>query len=183
MIIFRPYMIDLCFKTVEGQRAFFPNGKLSRGRIVNSDQEAALRKFLSRWFGVTEVVIIATIVLQSFVGIERGIVFDAAALALLVAGYYLIMARLLKDCPVSDIRITAHEIRLKQAHAMSIGRLYRLLVTSIVLTALSALGLRISLKAPGWNTVLSGVGILLFGAGTILFIYLLRLRRRPEAQP
>ena len=177
MIIFRKHTIDLCFKTVDGQRAFFPHGKLSRGRVVNPDQEATLRRFLTRWFAVAEIMFIAMIVLQGFIGIQRTIFFAVGALALLLASYYWALPKLLKDSAVSDFRVTGSEIRLQQAQATSAGRIYYLLIVSVIFTAVSAISFKDSLRTPGWETVATGLGTLLFGAGVVFSLNMIRLRR------
>ena len=124
MILFRKNTIDLCFKTVDGQRAFFAHGKFSRGRIVDTGQEAALRRFLARWFIAAEIIFIAMIVLQNFIGIQRTIFLVGGAIVLLFGSYYWALPRLLRDAPHSDFRLTGTEIRMRQAQAMPAWRIF-----------------------------------------------------------
>lgn len=180
MILFFKNALELHFKSGDGERAFFPYGRFSRGRVVDPDREAALRRFLRRWYGGSEILIIAQILLQAFIGFERTLYFIALELVLMLAVYRLALRSLLKNCPVSRIRISSSDIRLKQAQALSAGRIWFLVLTSILMTLVSAFAFWLSLRAPDWHTAASGLGILLFGASLIVALRLVRLRRTGE---
>jgi hypothetical protein len=181
MIIFQKNMIDLCFKTIDGQRAFFAYGKFGRGRIVDTNREAALRRFLARWFVAAEITLIAMILLQNFIGVQRAMILAGGATVLLIVIYCWSLPMLLKDAPRSDFKLTGAEIRLKQAQTTSAARLILLMIAGILLTVGSAFSFWMSLRSPNWDTAISGFGILFFGAGLVLAINMIRLRRSHSA--
>jgi hypothetical protein len=160
---------DPLFKTdAEGRTVFFPNGKLARGRIVPDAATAEdLRKTVKYGTPVLIVVAVAAVIgIGTLVGIGVAIV-----LGLL---FQLYLRWRVSGLPVSDASLTFGEVRQRQADALGTGWLIVLAIGSAVLVAGSAF---MALADPS-QTWMGIFGTIFFGVCLILFLNMIRLRRR-----
>jgi Flp pilus assembly protein TadB len=160
---------DPLFKTdAEGRIVFFPNGKLGRGRIVPDAATAeGLRKTVKYGMPLLIVVAVAAVIgIGTLIGIGVAIV-----LGLL---FQLYLRWRVSGLPVSDVSLTFGEVRQRQADALGMGWLIVLAIGSAILAA-SSLFMALTDGQQVWIGVF---GAILFGVCLVMFLNMIRMRRR-----
>jgi hypothetical protein len=153
-----------------GARVFFPSGILGRGYVVTGEQEAAIRRFLARFY---VVVFVVAIVGAQPLGLGALLVIPP-----LLAAYWVWSRRVVAGLPVSPLRMTSREAGRRAVGIIGRRWLIVLLVISVVMTAAS-IGMVLS---PNYRLV-GFLGVLLFGFASFRNLSLLVRYRHEPSQP
>ena len=160
---------DPLFKTdEEGRTVFFPNGKLGRRRIVPDAATAEQLRNTGKYGTPLRIVVAVAAVLGLGTLVGLGV---AIVLGILFQVY---LRWRVSGLAASDARLTFGEVRQRQADALGMGWLTALAVGSAVLAATSLFMALID-RRQVWMGVF---GTILFGVCLILFLNMIRLRRR-----
>jgi hypothetical protein len=157
------------FKTTpDGRRLFFPWGALGRGYEIGPEQDyETLRRRIKLW---TIVGLVLILVASQLLGFIAGFIAAAA----MIAFYCGWMGYLLRGLRRSAERLTVRESMITQARAQSPVLLWTFLIVSIAFVLASVF---ILMAAPDkWLTAIAG--ILFFGAGAVVFAFMLVQRQR-----
>lgn len=158
-------LADASFKQdSNGNSVFYPWGVLGKGRVLpDAETHATLRTFIKRYYMVTLPVIIVLSVLRLWW------LLLPAAIGLL-AWFLLTTRSLLRNCPVSEEKLTLKEGYSNSAASHNKPTLWALLVVSLLMS-LGGVLLLITGKA------LIGVALIgLFGLCSGVFVYMLRVK-------
>jgi len=161
-------------KDAEGRELFFIWGRLGKGRVIPSEDEAAaVRRYLKNYYICVFVGIVPMVWLSGHNA------FSARWLAVLgivmVIGIIGLIPLWLKtrDWPLAGERLTYRESMSASARAHGAISLSILIVLCLVMVAGS---LFVLLYTEG--TLVGGAGVVLFGAALAVFVYMLWARRR-----
>jgi len=161
-------------KDAEGRELFFIWGKLGKGRVIPSDDDAvAVRRYLKNYYVCVFVGIIPMFMLS---GHDT---FSARWLATLgifiligVIGLLPLWLRT-RAWPLASERLTYRESMSASAQAHGVVSLSILIVLGLVMVAGSLFVLLYTDE-----TLVGGVGLVFFGAALAVFLYMLWARRR-----
>jgi hypothetical protein len=135
-----------------GATVFFPSGILGRGYVVSEEHEAAIRRFLARFYLAVSVVAI--------VGAR---LFGLAALLVvppLLAVYWLWSRRVTAGLPVSPLRMTSREAGRRAVRIL--GRRWLVVLLAVSILTAASIGMVLS---PNYRLV-GLLGVILFGFAT-----------------
>lgn len=156
-------LTDATFKQdSNGNTLFYPWGVLGKGRILkDAETRDQLRNFILLYYKVSLPTAIVLAVLRQWW------LLGIAGVALLA--WFLLKSRsLLKDCPVSEERLTLKEGYRNSAASHNALTLWLLLVVSLLFSAAGGL-----LLLAG-KTLVGLLTLTLFGACSAAFIYMLK---------
>jgi hypothetical protein len=168
---------DYYFKDTPEGRAFYPWGILGSGRIVSTEIEATLKRFINIWMVVAfPVAIVAVLYLDSY---GPAFVFAAlgASLVVFMAVYIVVIERLCAGCPRAAERLTHAEFTRIQGRSYSWGRIAVLIITSFLFVCGGLFIVAKSLAHPGRDTAIGALCALFFGFCLYRFIAMARARR------
>lgn len=165
-------LVEAAFKKdAAGRTVFYPWGVMARGRVVrDAEQEAELRLFLRRYYQAVLFGCIALGVMRAFTLLFLFAVFGTL--------YFIARYRgMLGSAPISDDRMSLGEAYRNSASKHSLWMLWMLLGFSLLAVAM---GVWVLLRArTGLHLAYGAFFVVLFGACSAAFAYMIRSRRAP----
>ena len=154
----------------QGRELFFPFGFGSRGRVVPSAAiGASLRgKLRWMWLAFFAIMFVASAAMLSSLSNIWGVL---AFIAVLTALIFLFTCAIGNGLAVTEQRMNLSNNTKSMIEKNSLGRLVKLSVVSIGMTAVSTLALLLPSSKPQSQAAMA-LGVLFFGVCTLRWIYL-----------
>lgn len=159
-------------KDSQNNTVFYPMGVLGKGYILpDAAREAQIRGFLKKYYALIFVFVLVGILVRPL------FLWSIAGLLGLCIWFFWIKQRLLKDCTISTDKLAAKEAYGNAAKGMPLWLLWLFAAVS-ALAVLMGVMLLINGKA-----LLGIFFIVLFGACTFAYGYMIRAKKRQQILP